>query len=142
MFFLKPADAVVANGAVVAYPPATANLHHEIELVVALGRGGRNIKPGAALAHVFGYAVGNDLTRRDLQNAAKERGQPWDTSKGFDQSAPLAPVRPAALGHPGTARIWLKVNGTLRQEVEPQRDDLERAAHHRRALAVLRAERR
>lgn len=116
LFFLKPADAVVENGAVVAYPPATANLHHEVELVVALGRGGRELATSAALAHVFGYAVGDDLTRRDLQNAAKQRGQPWDTSKGFDHSAPLAAIRPAAQGQPGNSRIWLKVNGTLRQE--------------------------
>jgi fumarylpyruvate hydrolase len=116
VFFMKPADAVVANGAAVPYPPATANLHHEIELVVAIGRGGAGIAAGAALGHVFGYAAGNDLTRRDLQAAARERGQPWDTAKGFDASAPIAAIRPVAQGHPVHGRIWLKVNDLLRQE--------------------------
>jgi fumarylpyruvate hydrolase len=116
IFFMKPADAVVANGTPVPYPPATKNLHHEIELVVALGSGGRDINPGAALGHVFGYAVGNDLTRRDLQAAARERGQPWDTAKGFDASAPIAAIRAAAHGHVGRGRIWLKVNDVVRQE--------------------------
>ncbi len=116
VFFMKPADAVVANGAAVPYPPATANLQHEIELVVALGRGGRAIAPAQALDHVFGYAAGNDLTRRDLQAAAKARGQPWDVAKGFDFSAPLAAIRPVAGGHPTHGRIWLAVNGVLRQE--------------------------
>ncbi len=116
VFFMKPADAVVANGSAVPYPPATGNLHHEIELVVALGSGGSNIAPGEALAHVFGYAAGNDLTRRDLQSAAKARGGPWDAAKGFDHSAPLAALRPAAQGHVSAGRIWLTVNGELRQE--------------------------
>jgi fumarylpyruvate hydrolase len=116
IFFMKPADAVVANGTPVAYPSATANLHHEVELVVALGSGGRDIDARAALGHVFGYAVGNDLTRRDLQAAARERGQPWDTAKGFDASAPIGAIRPVAQGHVEHARIWLKVNDTLRQE--------------------------
>lgn len=116
VFFMKPADAVVANGASIPYPQATTNLHHEIELVVALGSGGRDIEAGEALRHVYGYAAGNDLTRRDLQNAAKARGQPWDTSKGFDQSAPLAAIRPASEGHVAKGRIWLAVNGALRQE--------------------------
>ncbi len=116
VFFSKPPDAVVANGAAVPYPPRTANLHHEIELVIAIGRGGRNIGKGEALEHVFGYATGNDLTRRDLQHAAKQKGLPWDTSKGFDCSAPLAPIRPAARGHVSKGRIWLTVNGVLRQE--------------------------
>ncbi|MBV9345300.1 MAG: fumarylacetoacetate hydrolase family protein [Gammaproteobacteria bacterium] len=116
VFFSKPADAVQENGSAVPYPPATTNLHHEIELVVALGAGGRSLAPGEALGCVYGYAAGNDLTRRDLQAAAKERGQPWDASKGFDASAPLAPLRPVAAGHVTRGRIWLKVNGTLRQE--------------------------
>jgi fumarylpyruvate hydrolase len=116
IFFMKPADAVVANGAAVPYPPRTANFHHEIELVVAIGRGGRDIRREQALQHVFGYAAGNDLTRRDLQYAAKERGQPWDAAKGFDCSAPVAALRPAARGHLSQGRIWLSVNGTLRQE--------------------------
>jgi len=115
-FFTKPADAIVASGSAVPYPPATANLHHEIELVVAIGQGGANIEAGQALGHVFGYAAGIDLTRRDLQNAAKAVGQPWDMSKGFDQSAPIGTIRPATeIGHPGQAGIRLSVNGVLRQ---------------------------
>lgn len=116
VFFMKPADAVVANGTPVPYPSATANLHHEVELVVALRSGARRIAAGAALGHVFGYAVGNDLTRRDLQSAAREKGQPWDTAKGFDNSAPIAALRPAEQGHVARGRIWLKVNDGLRQE--------------------------
>ena len=121
IFFMKPADAVVANGAAVPYPPRTTNFHHEIELVVAIGRGGRGLSDRRALEHVFGYAAGNDLTRRDLQHAAKERGQPWDASKGFDCSAPVAAIRPAALGHLTRGRIWLTVNGVLRQESDLSR---------------------
>ncbi len=116
IFFAKPADAVVANGAPVPYPPRTSNFHHEIELVVAIGRGGRDIPHAQALGHVFGYAAGNDLTRRDLQHAAKARGEPWDAAKGFDHSAPVAAIRPAAQGHPSRGRIWLAVNGAVRQE--------------------------
>ena len=116
IFFSKPADAVVGNGAAVPYPPRTTNFHYEIELVVAIGRAGRNVAQERALEHVFGYAAGNDLTRRDLQHAAKERGQPWDTAKGFDCSAPVAAIRPASHGHLNQGRIWLAVNGTLRQE--------------------------
>ncbi|ALJ11362.1 fumarylacetoacetate hydrolase family protein [Sphingopyxis macrogoltabida] len=116
-FFAKPADAVVGGTAEIAMPPRTANLHHEIELVVALGRGGRDIAEDAAIAAVFGYAVGNDLTRRDLQAEAKGAGRPWDMAKGFDHSAVISPIRPAAeVGHPANARIWLSVNGELRQE--------------------------
>jgi fumarylpyruvate hydrolase len=115
-FFSKPADAVVANGTPVPYPPRTANLHHEIELVVAIGTGGRDIPLASALAHVFGYAVGNDLTRRDLQFAAREQGRPWDVSKGFDCSAPVSAIRPvAASGHVEGGAIWLEVNGETRQ---------------------------
>lgn len=115
-FFSKPADAVVANGTPVPYPPRTANLHHEIELVVAIGVGGRDIPLANALAHVFGYAVGNDLTRRDLQFAAREQGRPWDVSKGFDCSAPVSAIRPASeMGHVEHAAIWLEVNGEPRQ---------------------------
>ena len=118
VFFMKPADAVVPSGSAVPYPQATAELHHEIELVVALKSGGRDITAAAALAHVFGYAAGNDLTRRDLQNAAKARGQPWDAAKGFDRSAPIGTIRPVALGHVRAGRIWLKVNGELRQAAD------------------------
>jgi fumarylpyruvate hydrolase len=115
-FFSKPADALVANGTPVPYPPRTANLHHEIELVVAIGAGGRDIPLDHALAHVFGYAVGNDLTRRDLQFAAREQGRPWDVAKGFDCSAPVSAIRPAAdMGHLERGAIWLEVNGESRQ---------------------------
>ena len=116
VFFTKPADAVVANDAVIPYPPRTSNLHHEIELVIAIGRGGSHIEKQRALEHVFGYAVGNDLTRRDLQQAAKQKGQPWDTGKAFDCSAPLAAIRPASRGHLSKGRIWLTVNGKIRQQ--------------------------
>jgi len=116
-FFAKPADAVVADGAPVPYPPRTGNLHHEVELVVAIGRGGRDVPVARALEHVYGYAVGNDLTRRDLQTLAKNEGRPWDTAKGFDASAPIAAIRPVAtLGaHPERGAIWLEVNGQRRQ---------------------------
>jgi fumarylpyruvate hydrolase len=116
VFFMKPADAVVANGAAIPYPSRTSNFHHEIELVVAIGRAGRAIAPAQALEHVFGYAAGNDLTRRDLQRAAKDRGEPWDVAKGFDHSAAVAAIRPAARGHPSRGRIWLGVNGETRQD--------------------------
>jgi fumarylpyruvate hydrolase len=119
IFFSKPPDAVVANGAPVPYPPRTANLHHEIELVVAIGKGGRDIAAAQALDHVFGYAVGNDFTRRDLQSDAKDNGRPWDTSKGFDHSAAITAITPAAQsGHLRSGRIWLKVNGQLRQQAD------------------------
>jgi fumarylpyruvate hydrolase len=116
-FFMKPADAVVPNGASVPYASRTSNFHHEIELVVAVGVGGRELRREAALDHVFGYAVGNDLTRRDLQAAAKDAGLPWDVAKGFDRSAPIAAIRPvSAAGHVAEGRIWLEVNGQVRQD--------------------------
>ena len=114
-FFAKPADAVVPPGGTVPYPPRTANLHHEIELVVALKDGGADVAVARALDLVFGYAVGVDLTRRDLQNAAKDKGQPWDASKGFDQSAPTSAIRPWT-GAPPQGRIALSVNGDARQD--------------------------
>lgn len=115
-FFTKPADAVVPSGATLAYPPATQNLHHEIELVVALGRGGARVPVERALDLVYGYAVGLDMTRRDLQNAAKAAGRPWDMGKGFDRSAPISEVVPAnAIGHPAAGAIWAKVNGVTKQ---------------------------
>jgi len=116
-FFQKPADALVENGVVVPYPPQTKNLHHEIEWVVAIGRAGRNIPAADANAHVFGYSVGIDLTRRDLQNAAKDLGRPWEWGKSFDHSAPCSAIVTAAdIGHPQRGRIWLSVNGAMRQQ--------------------------
>ncbi|MCC7266112.1 MAG: fumarylacetoacetate hydrolase family protein [Caulobacteraceae bacterium] len=112
-FFAKPADAVVPPGADPAYPSMTGDLHHEIELVVALGSGGANLTPAEALGAVFGYAVGVDLTRRDLQNAAKAKGQPWDAAKGFDGSAPISAIRRLEAAPQG--RIALSVNGQARQ---------------------------
>ncbi|MBK7676269.1 MAG: fumarylacetoacetate hydrolase family protein [Candidatus Accumulibacter sp.] len=115
-FFGKPADALVPGGGDVFYPPATSNLQHEVELVVALIGGGASILPAKALDWVYGYAVGLDLTRRDLQQRAKDKGHPWDMGKGFDQSAPIGAIHPlAAVGHPERGAIWLKVNGQLRQ---------------------------
>lgn len=117
VFFTKPADAVVADGAAIPYPPLTSNLHHEVELVVAIGTGGAGIARGTALDHVFGYAVGIDLTRRDLQARAKSEGKPWDWAKAFDHSAPLGAIRRAAeIGHPARGRIALSVDGAIRQE--------------------------
>ena len=118
VFFTKPADAVTASGASVPMPPRTANFHHEIELVVAIGRAGTRIEPAAALGHVFGYAVGIDLTRRDLQQAAKRRGEPWDVGKAFDHSAPIGAIRPAERGHVASGRIWLEVNNEIRQQAD------------------------
>lgn len=116
-FFTKPADAVVPASGTVPYPPATQDLHHEVELVVALGAGGTDVDPADAMSLVWGYGVGLDLTRRDLQAVAKDAGRPWDMAKGFDASAPCSPLIPAArLGHPQDKRIWLEVNGALRQE--------------------------
>jgi fumarylpyruvate hydrolase len=121
-FFTKPADAVVIcadskNPAKVAYPPATKNLHHEMELVVALKSGGADIPVEKALDHVYGYACGLDMTRRDLQNQAKDMGRPWDMGKGFDQSAPIGEIYPAAaIGHPAKGTIQLDVNGKTRQK--------------------------
>jgi len=116
-FFTKPADAVMPNGSDVPYPSHTKNLHHEIELVVALSGGGSDVKANTALSLVFGYAVGNDLTRRDQQGAAKDLGRPWDTAKGFDHSAPVTAIVPVAKsGHPAAGRIWLGVNGKPRQQ--------------------------
>lgn len=116
-FFTKPADAIVPTGSVLPFPSATEDLHHEIELVVALARGGADIAVEEALDHVYGYAVGLDMTRRDLQAQAKKMGRPWDMAKGFDSSAPMTALRPAAeIGHPGEGAIWLRVNGELRQE--------------------------
>ena len=115
-FFSKPADAV-STASSRPFPAMTENLHHEVELVIALGGGGVNLEPDAALERIFGYAVGVDLTRRDLQAEAKKLGRPWTTSKGFDHSAPLSPIQPVSVcGHPDNASISLRVNGELRQQ--------------------------
>jgi fumarylpyruvate hydrolase len=115
-FFMKPATAVVPNGGRLPFPVATDDLHHEIELVVALGSGGADIPVDRALERVYGYAVGLDMTRRDLQAKAKEMGRPWDMGKGFDRSAPISALRSAeAIGHPDAGPIWLQVNGVPRQ---------------------------
>ncbi len=119
-FFMKPADAVVpvAPGTTVElrYPLPTTNLHHEIELVIAIGRAGRNIKAANAQAYVYGYAVGLDMTRRDQQFAMRDKGRPWEIGKAFDQSAPIGPIHPASrTGELSTAAITLKVNGEVRQ---------------------------
>ena len=116
-FFLKPADAVVDDGATIPYPPETANLHYEAELIVAIGKPGSDIAPESALDHVWGYGIGLDMTRRDLQNAAKDLGRPWDWGKGFDHSAPIGPIHPvASVGHIASGRIWLAVDGTTKQD--------------------------
>jgi len=116
-FFSKPADALMPAGSDVPYPPGTRDLHHEVELVVAIGGAGRDLAPETALSVVYGYAVGNDLTRRDLQAAAKAKGHPWEMAKAFDRSAPITALRQAsALGHPTAGAVTLTVNGTLRQK--------------------------
>ena len=119
-FFLKPADAlvVVPDGATgdMPYPPLTSDLHHEIELVVAIGKGGSDIAAADANAHIWGYAIGLDMTRRDLQGEAKKQGRPWDTGKGFEHSAPIGPIHPIAqTGLIESGSISLDVNGARRQ---------------------------
>ena len=115
-FFMKPANSLVPNGATIPYPQVTKDLHHEIELVVAIGKGGANISAQQALDHVWGYGVGLDMTRRDIQGEAKKLGRPWEMGKGFDNSAPCTALSPAArIGHPSQGVISLKVNGTLKQ---------------------------
>ena len=115
-FFMKPADALLVNDADMPYPPQSKQLHHEMELVVGIGTGGANISEADALSHVWGYAAGLDMTRRDLQNAAKKEGKPWDMGKGFDHSAPIGLMAPASrIGQPIGGLIELKVNGAVRQ---------------------------
>jgi fumarylpyruvate hydrolase len=119
-FFLKPADTIVAvntgETGTMAYPTLTSNLHHEIELVVAIGTGGKNIKAADATKHIFGYAVGLDMTRRDLQGDMKKQGRPWCIGKAFEQSAPIGPITPAAqAGDVVNAEIYVQVNGQDRQ---------------------------
>jgi fumarylpyruvate hydrolase len=116
-FFTKPSDAIVPSHSTIAYPSKTQDLHHEVELVVALGKGGRNIAEADALNYVFGYAVGLDMTRRDLQSEAKKLARPWDMAKGFDESAPCAAITPASvIGHPTKGAVTLSVNGQTRQK--------------------------
>lgn len=118
-FFQKPSDAVEDDGAAIPYPPETGNFHYEIELVVAIAKEGFDVSAEKALDLVFGYAVGIDLTRRDLQLAARDVGRPWSWGKGFDRSAPCAPLRRAsAVGHPTRGRIWLSVNGETKQDAD------------------------
>ena len=116
-FFMKPADALLTGNADMPYPPASEDMHHEMELVVAIGTGGVNIPEADALMkHVWGYAVGLDMTRRDVQNVARKAGRPWDMGKGFDHSAPISDIVPAKkIGHPDKGLIELKVNGVVRQ---------------------------
>jgi fumarylpyruvate hydrolase len=116
-FFAKPADAIVPDGGTVPYPSLTKDMHHEVELVVALKSGGRNIATDKALACIYGYGVGIDLTRRDLQIASRDIKRPWEIGKAFDHSAPCGTLTPAAtIGHPSKGRIMLKVNGNVRQD--------------------------
>ena len=118
-FFSKPADALVTNGADTPYPSESANYHHEIELVAAIGTGGRNIAVADAFNHVWGYAVGLDMTRRDVQAWAKKAGKPWETAKGFDRSGPIGSLVPASnLATPLKGAIELKVNGQVRQSAD------------------------
>lgn len=116
-FFAKPADAIVPDGGTVPFPPLTKDMHHEVELVVALKGGGRKVSPDKALDLIYGYGVGIDLTRRDLQIASREVKRPWEIGKAFDASAPCGALRPAAeIGHPAKGRIHLAVNGTVKQD--------------------------
>ena len=119
-FFAKHADMLVPDGATIPYPPLTKDLHHEVELIVAMKSGGLNIPADKALDHVYGYAVGIDLTRRDLQIASRKKERPWEVGKSFDYSAPCSALQPASkIGHPSKGKIWLTVNGT-----ETQKGDL------------------
>lgn len=118
-FFTKWPESYVPSGSTVAYPVSTSNYHHEVELVVAMSGGGGDIAAADALDHVFGYAVGLDMTRRDLQLKAREQGRPWDTGKNFEESAPLGPLFPASrIGHPDAGRIEMRVNADVRQEAD------------------------
>lgn len=118
-FFIKSAHALVPQGGTVHYPPKTANYHYETEMVVAIARQGRRIAARDANAHIFGYAVGLDMTRRDLQQIGKDKGRPWDFGKDFDEAAPCSALTPAArIGHPAKGAIWLTVNGKERQRAD------------------------
>ncbi|MEY3892265.1 MAG: FAA hydrolase family protein [Burkholderiaceae bacterium] len=116
-FFMKPATAIVTDGQAMAYPALSKDVHHELEMVVALGKGGSNIPADQALDHVWGYGLGLDMTRRDLQGEAKKMGRPWDTGKAFDQSAPCSALVPVSqCGHLSKGRIYLTVNGQVKQD--------------------------
>jgi fumarylpyruvate hydrolase len=116
-FFMKPADAYVPSGATLAFPQVTKDLHHEIELVVAINKTGADMPEATALDLVYGYCVGLDMTRRDIQGQAKKMARPWDMGKGFDHSAPMTAIRTVAdVGHPNSGAIWLKINGEIRQQ--------------------------
>lgn len=118
-FFTKWASAVVPTGSTITYPPATKNYHYEVELCAAIGKAGADIKPAAALEHIFGYCVGLDMTRRDLQLEARSQGRPWDTGKNFDDSAPLGLIhRIEDVGHPAKGAIRLTVNGDVKQDAD------------------------
>ena len=118
-FFTKPADAALDTPCTIPYPTLTENLHYEIELIIAIGKGGANIAEADVMEHVWGASVGIDLTRRDLQNEAKKMGRPWDWGKAFDQSAPIAPIVPIAeVPSVESARIWLAVNGVTKQDAD------------------------
>ena len=117
IFFMKPASAVVPSGSTIPYPPATENLHFETELVVVMGKGGANITEADALDHVYGYASGNDLTRRDIQAAMKAKGAPWDMAKGFDNSAVIGTVHPASdVGHLTSGAVRCTLDGDIKQD--------------------------
>jgi fumarylpyruvate hydrolase len=116
-FFMKAANSIVQSGSAIAYPVQTKDVHHEIEMVVAIARGGKSIPVEKALEHVWGYGVGLDMTRRDIQGEAKKLGRPWEMGKSFDESAPVSELKPAAkIGHPSKGAIWLKVNGQAKQQ--------------------------
>ncbi|HSW25105.1 MAG TPA: fumarylacetoacetate hydrolase family protein [Burkholderiaceae bacterium] len=116
-FFMKAANSIVENNSTIDYPVGTKDVHHEIEMVVAIGKGGKNIAVDKALEHVWGYGVGLDMTRRDIQGEAKKLGRPWEMGKSFDESAPVTALRPASeVGHPAKGAITLKVNGQLKQQ--------------------------
>jgi fumarylpyruvate hydrolase len=116
-FFMKAANSIVQNNSTIAYPVGTKDVHHEIEMVVAIGKGGNDIAVEKALGHVWGYGVGLDMTRRDIQGEAKKMGRPWEMGKSFDESAPCTALRPATgIGHPAKGAIWVKVNGELKQQ--------------------------
>ncbi len=116
-YFQKPADALLASGGEFPYPSLSENVHFEIELVIAIAKGGVDISTEDALDHVYGYGLGIDMTRRDIQSKAKQDGKPWESAKSFDYSAPISALRPVSeIGHPDSGRIWLAVNGEIRQD--------------------------